>query len=92
MPALNMILVSPHLKESASMPAWTRAFCAHSCGLPAKSAKTFQNAVAVKLVHDERSIDVSRLLDLVGDDATHEVRMSRVQIGHQFHQGFSVGG
>merc|ERR1711970_1189681 len=27
-----------------------------------------QHAVAVKLVHDERSVDVSGLLDLVGDD------------------------
>merc|ERR1719295_2143716 len=54
-------------------------------------ADTLQHAVAVKLVHDERSIDVSGLLDLVGDDATHEVRMSRVQVGHQLHQGLSVG-
>merc|ERR1719391_960587 len=52
---------------------------------------TLQHAVAVKLVHDKRSIDVSRLLDLVGDDATHEVRMSGVQVGHQLHQGLSVG-
>ena len=51
---------------------------------------TFEHAVAVKLVHDKRSIDVSRLLDLVGDDATDEVRMSRVQVGHQLHQGLSV--
>ena len=39
---------------------------------------TFQHSVAVKLVHDERSIDVSGLLDLVGDDAADEVRVSRV--------------
>merc|ERR1719244_1245914 len=52
----------------------------------------FEHTVAVKLVHDKRSIDVSRLLDLVGDDATDEVRMSRVQVGHQLHQGLSVGG
>ena len=51
---------------------------------------TLEHAVAVKLVHDERSIDVSGLLDLVGDDATDEVRMSRVQVGHQLHQGLSV--
>merc|ERR1712142_1442788 len=37
------------------------------------------------------SVDVSRLLDLVGDDATDEVRVSRVQVGHQLHQGLSVG-
>merc|ERR1712142_1271565 len=36
------------------------------------------------------SVDVSRLLDLVGDNATDEVRMSRVQVGHQLHQGLSV--
>merc|ERR1712198_186041 len=54
-------------------------------------ADTLQHAVAVELVHDERSIDVSRLLDLVGDDATHEVRMGGVQVGHQLHQGLSVG-
>ena len=55
-------------------------------------ANALQHAIAVKLVHDERSIDVSGLLDLVGDDATHEVRMSGVQIGHQLHQGLSVRG
>merc|ERR1712198_815582 len=54
-------------------------------------ADTLQHAVAVKLVHDERSINVSGLLDLVGDDATHEVRMGGVQVGHQLHQGLSVG-
>merc|ERR1712198_86365 len=54
-------------------------------------ADTLQHAVAVELVHDERSIDVSGLLDLVGDDATHEVRMGGVQVGHQLHQGLSVG-
>ena len=37
---------------------------------------TFEHAVAVKLVHDKRSIDVSGLFNLVGDDATHKVRMS----------------
>merc|ERR1712198_757420 len=55
------------------------------------NTNTLQHAVAIKLVHDKRSIDVSRLLDLVGDDATDEVRMSRVQVGHQLHQGLSVG-
>merc|ERR1719295_423511 len=50
-----------------------------------------EHAVAVKLVHDERSVDVSGLLDLVGDNATHEVRMGRVQVGHQLHQRLSVG-
>merc|ERR1719427_2229852 len=49
-----------------------------------------QHAVAVELVHDERSVDVSRLLDLVGDDAADEVRGSRVQVGHQLHQRLSV--
>merc|ERR1719376_1067090 len=80
------------------MPAWTRAFWAHSLGSPAMSEKilggdngvtghevgvgplvgqtqhtdadTLEHAVAVKLVHDKRSVDVSGLLDLVGDDAT----------------------
>merc|ERR1719447_1452014 len=52
---------------------------------------TLQHAVAVKLMHDKGSVDVSRLLDLVGDDATDEVRMSRVQVGHQLHQGLSMG-
>ena len=47
-----------------------------------RNSLTFQHAVAVELVHVERSVDVTGLLDLVGDDATHEVRMSRVQIGH----------
>merc|ERR1719447_2207878 len=50
-----------------------------------------EHTVAVELVHDKRSVDVSRLLDLVGDDATDEVRMSRVQVGHQLHQGLSMG-
>merc|ERR1719300_1409422 len=52
---------------------------------------TLQHAVAVKLVHDKRSIDVSGLLDLVGDDATHEVRMGGVQGSHQLEEGLSVG-
>ena len=51
---------------------------------------TLEHAVAVELMHDKRSVDVSGLLDLVGDDATDEVRMSRVQVGHQLHQGLSV--
>jgi len=55
-------------------------------------ADTLEHAVAVKLVHDKRSVDVSGLLDLVGDDATHKVRMSGVQVSHQLHQGLSVGG
>lgn len=54
-------------------------------------ADAFQHSVAVQLVHDQGSVDVSGLLDLVGDDATHEVRVSRVQVGHQLHQGFPVG-
>merc|ERR1711962_1546979 len=49
-----------------------------------------KHTVAVKLMHDERSVDVSGLLDLVGDDAADEVRMSRVQVGHQLHQRLSV--
>merc|ERR1719193_200291 len=53
---------------------------------------TLKHAVAIELVHDKRSVDVSGLLDLVGDDATHEVRMSRVQVSHQLHQGLSVRG
>merc|ERR1719334_458370 len=52
---------------------------------------TFQYSVAVKLVHDKRSVDVTGLLDLVGNDATHEVRVSRVQGSHQLKQGLSVG-
>merc|ERR1712168_766295 len=52
---------------------------------------TFQHSVAVKLVHDKRSVNVSRLLDFVGNDATHEVRVSRVQGSHQLEQGLSVG-
>merc|ERR1719295_2044014 len=40
------------------------------------NADTLEHTVAVKLVHDKRSIDVSGLLDLVRDDATHKVRMS----------------
>merc|ERR1719347_356532 len=51
-----------------------------------------EHAVAVELMHDKRSVDVSGLLDLVGDDATDEMRVSRVQVGHQLHQGLSVGG
>ena len=43
-------------------------------------------------MHDKRSVDVSGLLDLVGDDATHKVRMSGVQVSHQLHQGLSAYG
>ena len=35
---------------------------------------------------------MSRLLDLVGDDAADEVRMSRVQVVHQLHQGLTMTG
>jgi hypothetical protein len=55
-------------------------------------ADAFEHTVAVQLVHDERSIDVSRLLDLVGDDATDKVRMGGVQVGHELEQGLLVGG
>ena len=35
---------------------------------------------------------MSRLLDLVGDDAADEVRMSRVQVVHQLHQRLTMSG
>merc|ERR1719315_538676 len=50
-----------------------------------------EHAVAVELMHDKRSVDVTGLLDLVGDDATDEMRVSRVQVGHQLHQRLPVG-
>merc|ERR1719428_1289820 len=51
----------------------------------------FEHAVAVELMHDKRSVDVTGLLDLVGDDASDKVRVSRVQVGHQLHQRLPVG-
>ena len=49
----------------------------------ATNPDALQHSVAGELVHDERGVGVARLLDLVGDDAADEVRMSRVQVGHQ---------
>merc|ERR1719383_219102 len=51
-----------------------------------------QHSVASELMHDQGRIGVTRLLDLVGDDATHEVRMSRVQVVHQLHQRLTMAG
>ena len=41
-------------------------------------ADALQHSVAGELVHDQRSIGVTGLLDFIGDDATDEVRVSRV--------------
>ena len=60
----------------------------HTLNSALSQSHTLQDAVTSELVHDERSIDVTRLLDLVGDDTTHEVRVSRVQVGHQLQQRF----
>ena len=51
---------------------------------------TFEDAVASQLMHDKRRVRVARLFQLVGDDATDEVRMSRVQIRHQLHQRLAM--
>lgn len=44
---------------------------------------TLQHTVTGQLVHDQVGIDEARLLQLVGNDATHEVRLGRAQSGHQ---------
>ena len=51
-----------------------------------------EHAVASKLMHNESSVDPSRLLDFIGNDATYEMRMSAVQVVHQFHQGLLKAG
>ena len=50
------------------------------------STQTLQYAVAGQLMHDQRSVDESGLLDLIGNDAAHEMGMSRVQICHQLQK------
>jgi len=43
-------------------------------------------------MHDQMGIDHARLLQLIGDNATDEVRLSGAQSGHQVVQLFLVGG
>merc|ERR1719283_719644 len=40
------------------------------------NTNAFQHSVASELMHDQWRVRMSRLLDFVGDDATHKVRMS----------------
>ena len=43
---------------------------------------TLQHTVAAQLVQDQLSIDHTGTLHLVGDDATHKVRISVAQVDH----------
>lgn len=52
---------------------------------------TFKHTVTGQLVHNQVSINHTRLLHLVGNDATDEVRLCRAQSGHQAVQLLLVG-
>ena len=42
----------------------------------AANSDSLEHSVAGKLMHDQTRVDPSRLFDLVGNDATHEMRVS----------------
>lgn len=56
----------------------------------AANTDTFKYTVTSQLVHHKMGIDDSRLLQLVGDDATHEVRLGGPQSRHQVVQLFLI--
>ena len=49
---------------------------------------TLEHTVTLELVENEGGINQARLLQLIGDDTTDEMRMCRVQGLHQFVEGF----
>uniref|UniRef100_A0A2M4DMR2 Uncharacterized protein n=1 Tax=Anopheles darlingi TaxID=43151 RepID=A0A2M4DMR2_ANODA len=53
---------------------------------------TFKHTVTSQLVHDQVSINDTGRLHFVGNDTTDEVRLSRLQRGHQVVQLFLVRG
>lgn len=54
----------------------------------AANTDAFQYTVASQLIQHQSRIDDTALLQLVGDDTTNEVRMSRFQHAHQVVQAF----
>jgi len=48
----------------------------------AANANTFQNTIAAQLVQHQLSVNHTRTLHLIGDDATHKMRICVPQIGH----------
>merc|ERR1719370_2255232 len=51
---------------------------------------SFKHTIASKLVHDQRRLNLSWLLVVVGHQTTYEVGLARIQGGHQLNQGDPV--
>merc|ERR1719239_84676 len=51
---------------------------------------TFKHTITSQLVHDKRRLYISRLLVGVGHKATHKVRLTRVQGGHELSKRHQV--
>uniref|UniRef100_A0A2M4C5L0 Putative secreted protein n=1 Tax=Anopheles marajoara TaxID=58244 RepID=A0A2M4C5L0_9DIPT len=56
----------------------------------AADTDTLEHTIAPQLIQHQRSIDLARSLLVVGDDATHKVRIRVAQRVHQFGQLFLV--
>ncbi|TRY69863.1 hypothetical protein DNTS_015325 [Danionella cerebrum] len=57
--------------------------------LPADS-DALQHTVTAQLMHDQRILHRSRSLCLIWNQATHKMRVSRPQVGHQLVQVLPV--
>lgn len=54
----------------------------------AADTDTLQYTIAAQLVQHQLSVNHAGTLDLVGDDATHKVRIGVAQVNHQTVQRF----
>ena len=54
----------------------------------AANTDAFKHTVTLELVHDQVGVNQTGLLLLVGNDATHEVRVGAVQTLHELGQRF----
>lgn len=54
------------------------------------NSDTLKYTVTLELVQDQGGIDHAGLFHFVGNDTTHKMRVSAVQVLHQFVQGFPV--
>lgn len=52
------------------------------------NSDTLKYTVTLELVQDQGGIDHAGLFHFVGNDTTHKMRVSAVQVLHQFVQGF----
>jgi hypothetical protein len=59
----------------------------HAVGVAlAANADALQHTVAAELVKHQRRVDLAGALDVVGDDATHKVRVCAVEREHELRQ------